>query len=185
MGGSDSDSLDDMLLQAGGAGKASNKRSHSDVFDDSDQDEAASESSEEVSQAAQSRGAKASAKRSKTADASSSKPDPSVPFNEDTFMFDGYGKSLIRDEADSERLDAMNELDREMELSVRAELRDKELERRRNARLLQQAKEARAKQTEAAPLEVKGTHFTCLYCAHAIALHAEICVLHVSAAHCW
>lgn len=155
MAGSDSDSLDDMLLQAGGAGKASNKRSRSeDVFDDSDQDEAASDFSEEVSQAVQPRGPKPAAKRSKTADASSSKPDPNVPFNEDAFMFDGYGKSLVRDEADAERLDAMNELDREMELSSRADLRDKELERMRNARLLLQAKTARAKQTEAAPPQV-------------------------------
>ena len=155
MADSDNDSLDDMLLQAGGAGKASNKRARSeDVFDYSDADEAASESSQEVSQAVQSRGNRGSSKRSKTDEAGSSKIDPNAPFNEDAFMFDGYGKSLIRDEADAEMLDAMNELDREMELSGRAELRDKELERMRNARLLMQAKEARAKHTDAAPPQV-------------------------------
>lgn len=167
MAGSDSDSLDDMLLQAGGAGKASNKRSRSeDIFDDSGQDEAASDFSEEVSQAAQPRGVKPVSKRSKTADASSNKPDSDKPFNEDEFMFDGYGKTLIRDEADAERLDALNELDREMELSSRADLRDKELERMRNARLLLQAKSARAKQTEAAPPQVP--QLCLLYSAHAL-----------------
>lgn len=173
MADSDSDSLDDMLLQAGGAGKASNKRSRSeDVFDDSDADEAASESSHEVSQAVQSRGSKGSSKRSKTEEAGSSKVDPSVPFNEDAFMFDGYGKSLIRDEADAEMLDAMNELDREMELSGRAELRDKELERMRNARLLMQAKEARAKQTDAAPPQVQ------LPLSFSAAMHVAECNTH-------
>lgn len=42
------------------------------------------------------------------------------------------------DQQDRARLASMNELEREMELAERAENRDKELERRRTARMLKQ-----------------------------------------------
>ena len=51
---------------------------------------------------------------------------------------DGYGSDLMGNESDRTRLASMNELEREMELAERAENRDKELERRRTARMLKQ-----------------------------------------------
>lgn len=51
---------------------------------------------------------------------------------------DGFGPDLMGDEDDRARLASMSELDREMELADRAEKRDKELERRRTARVLKQ-----------------------------------------------
>ena len=150
MAGSDSDDLEDLLLQAGGAGKASNKRSRSeDVFADSD-DEASGGDSFEVDQMPAKK-AKPPGKRSKTADANKSAS--STEINEDNFMFDGYGKSLIKDEADRLFLDTLTELEREMELAGRAEKRDKRLEQIRNARLYKPV-QARTKQAPAAPPQV-------------------------------
>lgn len=48
------------------------------------------------------------------------------------------------DSADRARLAGMNELEREMELAERAENRDKELERRRTARMFKQQQQRAA-----------------------------------------
>ena len=58
---------------------------------------------------------------------------------------DGYGSDLMGDEEDRVRLASMNELEREMELADRSERRDKELERRRTARMLKQQQRSTAK----------------------------------------
>ena len=58
---------------------------------------------------------------------------------------DGYGSDLMGDEEDRARLASMNELEREMELADRSERRDKELERRRTARMLKQQQRSTAK----------------------------------------
>lgn len=50
----------------------------------------------------------------------------------------GYGSDLYEDEDDRQRLEAMNELEREMELADRAERRDRERERRRHMKMVQQ-----------------------------------------------
>ena len=51
---------------------------------------------------------------------------------------DGYGSDLMGDEEDRAALGAMTELERELELADRGEARDREIERRRAARLAQQ-----------------------------------------------
>ena len=58
---------------------------------------------------------------------------------------DGYGSDLMGDEEDRARLASMNELEREMELADRSERRDKELERRRTARMLKQQQRSTSK----------------------------------------
>ncbi len=58
---------------------------------------------------------------------------------------DGYGSDLMGDEADRGRLGAMTELERELILAERAEARDTERERARNARLARQAQAASQK----------------------------------------
>ena len=140
MAGSDSEDLDDLLLQAGGASRPEAKRSR-DISADVDQDDA-SQLSEEVSQEyrAPARKAKGPGKKRKTEQADNDELNKDDTFDEDAFVFDGYGKDLIRDSADRAILDTMNELDREYELSQRADARDREMERRRNVRMLQQAR---------------------------------------------
>ena len=54
----------------------------------------------------------------------------------------GYGSDLMGDEEDRASLMAMNELQREMILAERAEKRDLERERLRNAKLLRQHQQA-------------------------------------------
>jgi hypothetical protein len=54
---------------------------------------------------------------------------------------DGYGSDLMGDEADRAKLMAMTELEREMELTERAERRDELVERKRAAKLLKQRQE--------------------------------------------
>lgn len=63
--------------------------------------------------------------------------------DEDAFD-DGYGSDLMGDEEDRANLMAMNELQREMILAERAEKRDMERERLRNAKLLRQHQQASA-----------------------------------------
>ena len=55
---------------------------------------------------------------------------------------DGYGSDLMGDDEDRANLMAMNELQREMILAERAEKRDMERERQRNAMLLRQHQQA-------------------------------------------
>lgn len=144
MAGSDSDDLDDLLLEAGGAGKAKNKRVRDEqISGDSDQE--ASQLSEEVSQEYQApaKKAKPPGKKRKTA-TGSDEGEKEDSFNPDTFTFDGYGKDLIRDSTDKVGLEQMTELDREWELSQRAEARDREIERRQHAKLLQQTRAQQA-----------------------------------------
>ena len=144
MAGSDSEDIDDLLLEAAGAGRPSNKRSRKASVD-SDEDDA-SQLSEEVSQEYQAPSKKATApsKKRKTeqADSDGLKKDDSI--DEETFVFDGYGKDLIRDSQDKAALDQMNELERESEFASRAEARDREMERRRNVKMLQQARAQQA-----------------------------------------
>ncbi|DBA90382.1 hypothetical protein WJX77_011707 [Trebouxia sp. C0004] len=149
MAGSDSDDLEDMLLEAGGAGKPSNKRSRDEDVSDASQQDGDSQLSEEVSQEYQApaRKAKASGKKRKTATGSDA-ADKDDTFDEDAFVFDGYGKDLIRGSADQAELDKLTEFERENELFQRAEARDREIERRRHAKLLQQS---RAQQATAHP----------------------------------
>ena len=139
MGGSDSEDIDDLLLEAAGAGRPSSKRSR-DVSVDSDQDDA-SQLSEEVSQEyrAPARKAKAPGKRRKTEQADNN-DNQEDSLDEDTFVFDGYGKDLIRDSEDKAALDKMTEFEREYEFAQRADARDREMERRRNVRMLQQSR---------------------------------------------
>ncbi len=149
MAGSDSDDLEDMLLEAGGAGRPNNKRSRAEeVSGDSEQD-GGSQLSEEVSQEYQApaKKAKASNKKRKAA-MGSDDADKEDVFDEDSFVFDGYGKDLIRDSVDRAGLEKLTEFEREYELSQRAEARDREIERRRHAKLLQQS---RAQQATAQP----------------------------------
>lgn len=61
--------------------------------------------------------------------------------DEDEFD-DGYGSDLMGDEEDRANLMAMNELQREMILAERAEKRDLDRERLRNAKLLRQHQQA-------------------------------------------
>ena len=61
--------------------------------------------------------------------------------DEDEFD-DGYGSDLMGDEDDRANLMAMNELQREMILAERAEKRDLDRERLRNAKLLRQHQQA-------------------------------------------
>lgn len=61
--------------------------------------------------------------------------------DEDEFD-DGYGSDLMGDDEDRANLMAMNELQREMILAERAEKRDLERERLRNAQLLRQHQQA-------------------------------------------
>jgi hypothetical protein len=60
---------------------------------------------------------------------------------------DGYGSDLMGDEEDREKLMAMDELAREMILAERAEKRDEERERLRNAKMIKQREQA-AKQVK-------------------------------------
>ena len=152
MAGSDSDDLDDLLLEAGGAGRPTNKRSRvTSISDDSGPE--ASQHSEEVSQEYQApaRTSKAASKKRKT-DNDNKPDDQEDDFDPDTFIFDGYGKDLIRDSADKAAVDQLTEFEREQEFFQRAEARDRELERRNNARLMQQS---RAKQ---APVQTEVQH---------------------------
>lgn len=139
MAGSDSEDIDDLLLEAAGAGRPSNKRSR-DVSGDSEQDDA-SQLSEEVSQEyrAPARKAKAPGKKRKT-EADTDNPNNDDSLDEDAFVFDGYGKDLIRDREDRATLDNMTEFEREYEFAQRADARDREMERRRNVRMLQQSR---------------------------------------------
>ena len=165
MAGSDSDDLDDLLLEAGGAGRPTNKRSRvTSVSDDSEPE--ASQYSEEVSQEYQApaRTSKAASKKRKT-DNDCKADDKEDGFDPETFIFDGYGKDLIRDSADRAALDQLTEFEREQEFFQRAEARDRELERRNNARLMQQS---RAKQAPAQP-EVPQCYlgiYTQMHCPH-------------------
>ena len=140
MAGSDSEDIDDLLLEAAGAGRPRNKRSR-DVSGDSEQDDA-SQLSEEVSQEyrAPARKAKAPSKKRKAEQADNDELDKEDGFDEDTFVFDGYGKDLIRDSEDKATLDQMTEFEREYEFAQRADARDREMERRRNVRMLQQSR---------------------------------------------
>lgn len=140
MAGSDSEDIDDLLLEAAGASRPRTKRSR-DASGDSDQDDA-SQLSEEVSQEyrAPARKAKGPGKKRKTEQGDDDELNKDDSIDEDAFVFDGYGKDLIRDSADRATLDNMTELDREYEFSQRAEARDREMERRRNVRMLQQAR---------------------------------------------
>jgi len=149
MAGSDSDDLEDMLLEAGGAGRPSNKRSRDEDVSDASQQDGDSQLSEEVSQEYQApaKKAKALGKKRKTATGSDD-ADKEDTFDEDAFVFDGYGKDLIRGSADQAELDKLTEFERENELFQRAEARDREIERRRHAKLLQQS---RAQQATAQP----------------------------------
>lgn len=149
MAGSDSDDLEDMLLEAGGAGRPSNKRSRDEDVSDASQQDGDSQLSEEVSQEYQApaKKAKALGKKRKTATGSDA-ADKEETFDEDAFVFDGYGKDLIRGSADQAELDKLTEFERENELFQRAEARDREIERRRHAKLLQQS---RAQQATAQP----------------------------------
>ncbi|DBA93937.1 hypothetical protein WJX82_005036 [Trebouxia sp. C0006] len=149
MAGSDSDDLEDMLLEAGGAGRPSNKRSRDEDVSDASQQDGNSQPSEEVSQEYQApaKKAKALGKKRKTATGSDS-ADKEDTFDEDAFVFDGYGKDLVRGSADQAELDKLTEFERENELFQRAEARDREIERRRHAKLLQQS---RAQQATAQP----------------------------------
>lgn len=149
MAGSDSDDLEDMLLEAGGAGRPSNKRSRDEDVSDASQQDGDSQLSEEVSQEYQApaKKAKALGKKRKTATGSDA-ADKEDTFDEDAFVFDGYGKDLIRGSADQAELDKLTEFERENELFQRAEARDREIERRRHAKLLQQS---RAQQATAQP----------------------------------
>ena len=57
---------------------------------------------------------------------------------DDSDFDDGFGSDLMGDAQDRTELSAMNELEREMILADRSEARDREKERRRNARLVRQ-----------------------------------------------
>ena len=162
MAGSDSDDLEDMLLEAGGAGRPSNKRSRDEDASDASQQDGDSQLSEEVSQEYQApaRKAKALGKKRKTGTGSDA-ADKEDAFDEDAFVFDGYGKDLIRGSADQAELDKLTEFERENELFQRAEARDREIERRRHARLLQQS---RAQQATAQP-QVSAFQISCVCCS--------------------
>lgn len=145
MAGSDSEDLEDMLLEAGGAGRPNNKRARDEDVSDASQPGEDSQSSEEVSQEYQApaKKAKAPGKKRKTATASDDADDTDA-FDEDAFIFDGYGKDLVRGSADQAELDKLTEFERENELFQRAEARDREIERRRHAKLLQQSRAQQA-----------------------------------------
>ena len=140
MAGSDSEDIDNLLLEAAGAGRPRNKRSRKASVD-SDQDDA-SQLSEEVSQEYQApaKKAKAPGKRRKTERTDNDGLNREDSIDEENFVFDGYGKDLVRDSQDKAALDEMNELEREYEFAQRAEARDREMERRRNVRMLQQSR---------------------------------------------
>ena len=97
--------------------------------------------------------------------------------SEDEFE-DGYGSDLMGDEEDRAKLMAMNELQREMILADRAEERDKERERLRNARLAKQAQQASQKAREASepgqhPHMCAGERAPCSCMAQAGRAHAS------------
>lgn len=144
MAGSDSEDIDDLLLEAAGAGRPRKKRSRNASVDSEADDE--SQLSEEMSQEyhAPARKAKAPSKKPRAEQADNPGLTKDDGIDEDTFVFDGYGKDLIRDSQDKAALDNMNELDREYEYSQRAEARDREIERRRNVRMLQQSRAQQA-----------------------------------------
>lgn len=140
MAGSDSEDIDDLLLEAAGASRPTKKRSRN-ASGESDQDDA-SQLSEEVSQEYQApaKKAKGPGKKRKTEQADNDEVNKDDGFDEDAFVFDGYGKDLIRDSADRATLDKMTEFEREYEFAQRADARDREMERRRNVRMLQQSR---------------------------------------------
>ena len=64
---------------------------------------------------------------------------------------DGYDSALMGDEADRARLNAMDELDREMILADRAEARDAAMERKRAEQALRQQLEQQQRAAEKVP----------------------------------
>ena len=64
---------------------------------------------------------------------------------------DGYDSDLMGDEADRARLNAMDELDREMILADRAEARDAAMERKRAEQALKQQQEQQQRAAEKVP----------------------------------
>ena len=67
--------------------------------------------------------------------------------SEDEFE-DGYDSDLMGDEEDRSRLNAMDELDREMILADRAEARDAAMERKRAEQALRQQQEQQQRAAE-------------------------------------
>ncbi|KAK9809057.1 hypothetical protein WJX72_008658 [[Myrmecia] bisecta] len=132
--------LEEELLQvAGRSRQTGNKRSRSRRAPSDSEDEAALDSGDD-SQEQPGRKKQATVPLKKRAAAS--REDEAGSDDGSEAFDDGYGSDLMGDAADRQRLMAMNELEREMILADRAEARDRERERRRNAKLIQ------ARQTE-------------------------------------
>ena len=66
---------------------------------------------------------------------------------------DGYGSDLMGDDEDRLKLNAMNELEREMILAERADARDAARERHRAEKALKQAQEQQQRAAEKVTLE--------------------------------
>ncbi|CAL8470100.1 g9642 [Coccomyxa elongata] len=136
---------EELLLQVAGRsrpsaksqGKKRNRRAVSISDDDDDFDAEAQGDRDEEDVPTQDKRPSSGQKKRSRKDAQESEQ----VSDEDEFD-DGYGSDLMGDEEDRANLMAMNELQREMILAERAEKRDLERERLRNAQLLRQHQQA-------------------------------------------